>query len=177
LLEQLGVSQADVLGFSNGGMVALQLAIRHPALVRRLVLCSSFYAHAGLSPELRQGFAHATVENMPPPLRDAYLAVAPHPDALPALVAKTIAMMQSFRDIPEPVLRALETPALVMVGDADVVSVEHEAQLARVVKYGQLAVFPGSGHGTYLGVGEARKPGSQQPNLAVAMIEAFLAEQ
>src|SRR5215831_20910871 len=56
LLEQLRVANADVLGFSNGGMVALQLAIRHPARVRRLILCSSFYAHEGLSPALRQGF-------------------------------------------------------------------------------------------------------------------------
>ncbi len=147
LLEQLGVRDADVLGFSNGGMVAMQLAIRHPALVRRLIVCSSFYAHAGLAPALRQGFAHATAANMPAPLRDAYLAAAPHPEALPAFVAKTVAMMQSFTDIPEATLRAIQAPMLVMLGDADVVSPEHAAQLARLVPHAELAVFPGSGHG------------------------------
>src|SRR5262249_30250334 len=60
LLAQLGVRDADVLGFSMGGAIALRLAIRHPALVRRLVVCSGFYAHDGLLPELRAGFAHAS---------------------------------------------------------------------------------------------------------------------
>jgi len=177
LLEQLGVRDADVLGFSNGGMVAMQLAIRHPALVRRLIICSSFYAHEGLVPELRQGFEHASAADMPAPLRDAYLAVAPHPEALPAFVAKTVAMMLSFTDLPAAALRAIRAPMLIMAGDADVVTLEHEAQLARLVPHGQLAVFPGSGHGTYLGVAEAAKPGSPLPDLAVAMIEAFLDER
>jgi pimeloyl-ACP methyl ester carboxylesterase len=175
LLEQLGVGNADILGFSNGGMVALQLAIRHPRLVRRLIVCSSFYSHAGLAPELRQGFDHATVENMPRPLREAYQAVAPHPEALPIFVAKTVAMMKSFPDVPESVLRTIDAPMLVMVGDADVVSPEHAMRLARLVKRGELAVFPGSAHGTYLGSAEGKKPGSPLPDLAVTMIEAFLA--
>ena len=55
LLEQLHVRDADVLGFSNGGMTALELAVRHPSLVHRLVICSGFYAHAGLIPALRAG--------------------------------------------------------------------------------------------------------------------------
>jgi pimeloyl-ACP methyl ester carboxylesterase len=174
LLEQLGVRDADVLGFSNGGMVAMLLAIRHPALVRRLVVCSSIYARDGLAPALRRGFEHATPADMPAPLRDAYLAAAPHPEALPVFFAKTVAMMRTFADIPEATLRAVRAPTLVMVGDADVVSPEHSAQLARLVPHGQLAVLPGSGHGTYLGVAEAAKPGSPLPDLAVAMIEAFL---
>ena len=113
---------------------------------------------------------------MPAPLRDAYVAVAPHPEALPAMVAKTVAMMRSFPDIPESALRALDAPMLVMVGDADVVLPEHSLHLSRLVRRGQLAVFPGSGHGTYLGVAEAAKPGSPLPDLAVTMIEAFLDE-
>jgi pimeloyl-ACP methyl ester carboxylesterase len=111
---------------------------------------------------------------MPAPLRDAYLAVAPHPEALSTFVAKTVVMMQSFPDIPETVLRAIDAPTLVMVGDADVVSPEHSFQLSRLVKHGELAVFPGSGHGTYLGAAEAAKPGSPLPDLATTMIEAFL---
>jgi pimeloyl-ACP methyl ester carboxylesterase len=173
LLEQLGVRDADVLGFSNGGMVALQLAIRHPALVHRLVLCSSFYAHEGLDPAMRKGFEHASAKDMPAPLRDAYLAAAPHPD-LDRFVAKTVAMMRSFPDVPEATLRALPQPALVMLGDRDVISVEHAARLAHLVPHGELAVFPGSGHGTYLGVAEAAKPGSPLPGLALTLVDEFL---
>jgi pimeloyl-ACP methyl ester carboxylesterase len=172
-LEQLGVEQADVLGFSNGGMVALQLALRHPGLVRRLVLCSSFFAHDGLDPGMRRGLEHATPADMPAPLREAYLAASPRPD-LASFVRKIVAMMTSFADVPEERLRTVRAPTLVMMGDRDVVSVEHAARLARLVPAGELAVFPGSAHGTYLGVAEAAVPGSPLPDLAISMIEAFL---
>jgi pimeloyl-ACP methyl ester carboxylesterase len=177
LLKHLGVRAADVLGFSNGGMVALQLAIRHPGVVRRLIICSSFYAHEGLSPALREGFEHASAADMPVALRDAYVAVAPHPDALPAFVAKTVAMMRSFRDVPESALRGIEAPTLVMVGDSDVVLPEHSLKMSRLVQHGELAVFPGSDHGAYLGVAEAAKPRSALPDIAVTMIDTFLEER
>ncbi len=173
LLERLGVREADVLGFSNGGTVALQLAIRHPRLVRRLVVCSGMFARDGLPPEVWRGFEHASPASMPAPLREAYLAAAPAPEALPTLVAKTVAMLQRFTGIPEPALRAIRAPTLVMTGDADV-SPEHSARLARILTNAQLAVLPGSGHGTYLGAADAAKPGSPLPDLSVTMIEAFL---
>jgi pimeloyl-ACP methyl ester carboxylesterase len=177
LLEQLGVHDADVLGFSNGGVVALQLAIRHTALVHRLILCSSYYARSGFPPAFWQGFDRATPADMPAPLRNAYLAAAPHPEALPVSFAKQVAMMKAFTDIPEASLRAIDAPALVMVGDADVMPTEHAAQLARLLPHAQLAVLPGSSHGTYLGAVEGAKPGSLLPDIALAMIDAFLAER
>ncbi|HKA88657.1 MAG TPA: alpha/beta hydrolase [Haliangiales bacterium] len=177
LLHELGVGEADVLGFSNGGVVAMQLAIRHPRLVRRLILASTYFEHAAFPPEFWQGFDHASPENMPQPLREGYLAVAPHPEALSAMVAKTVAMMLAFKDWPESTLRSIAVPTLVMVGDADVISVAHAARMARILPHAQLAVFPGSGHGTYLGAVEAAKPGSPLPELAAGMIEAFLDER
>jgi pimeloyl-ACP methyl ester carboxylesterase len=177
LLAGLDVRDADVLGFSAGGMVALQLALRHPTLVRRLVLCSSFYAHAGLAPELRAGFAHATVDNMPAPLRAAYAAASPHPEALATFVAKSVALMQSFADVPEAALRALAAPVLVMLGDADVILPEHALAMVRLLPRARLAIWPGSSHGAYLGVAEAAQPGSPLPALATTVIEAFLDER
>jgi pimeloyl-ACP methyl ester carboxylesterase len=175
LLAQLHVRAADVLGFSNGGMTALQLAVRHPALVHRLVVCSGYYAHAGLIPALRAGFAQPpNPKQMPKALRDAYLAASPHPD-LPRFVAKTVAMMRSFADIPEEKLRAIEAPTLVMLGDEDVILPEHSVQLSNLVKYGQLAIFPGVQHGTYLGVAESPAPSPLLFDFAVATIERFLA--
>ena len=173
LLDRLGVGEADVLGFSNGGTVALQLAIRHPGRVRRLVVCSSMFSRDGLPPEVWRGFEHATPASMPAPLREAYVAVAPDPGALPTLVAKIVAMLQGFAGIPEAALRAIDAPTLVMTGDADV-SPEHSARLARLLPHAQLAVLPGAGHGTYLGAAEAAKPGSPLPEISVTLIEAFL---
>jgi pimeloyl-ACP methyl ester carboxylesterase len=176
LLEQLGVGEADVLGFSNGGVIAMQLAIRHPRLVRRLVLASTYFERSAFPPEFWKGFEHASPENMPAPLRDAYRSVAPHPEALAVMVAKTVAMMLAFQDWPEATLRSIRAPALVMVGDADVIAPEHAVRMTRLLPHAQLAVFPGSGHGTYLGAAEAAKPGSVLPELATAMIEEFLAD-
>ena len=77
LLEQLGIHDADVLGFSNGGVVALELAIRHPALVHRLVLCSSFHVRADLPDALWSGMDHASMTDMPPSLRGSRRLLAP----------------------------------------------------------------------------------------------------
>jgi pimeloyl-ACP methyl ester carboxylesterase len=176
LLGQLHVRDADILGFSNGGMTALRLAVRHPALVHRLVVCSGFYAHAGFVPALRNGFDQPpNADKMPKPLRDAYLAAAPHPD-LQAFVAKTVEMMRSFSDLTDHELSAIEAPALVMLGDEDVVLPEHAVKLAKLVKHGQLAILPGAKHGMYLGVAEAPKPSPQLLDLGVGTIEMFLAE-
>jgi pimeloyl-ACP methyl ester carboxylesterase len=177
LLGQLGIAEADVLGFSNGGVVAMQLAIRHPRLVRRLILCSTYYAHAGMPPQFWQGFPHATMADMPPPLRAAFLAAAPSPGDVPARFAKMVALMQGFRDIPEASLRAITAKTLVMVGDRDVMSVEHVARLARLLPHGELAVMPGSAHGTYLGALEGARPGTPLVDLALSTIQAFLADK
>lgn len=175
LLEQLHIRDADVLGFSNGGRTALELAVRHPSLVHRLIICSGYYAHAGLIPALRTMFEQPpNAAGMPKALRDAYLATAPHPD-LQAFVAKTVAMMRSFPDIPESKLRAIDAPTLVMLGDQDVILTEHAVRLAQLVKHGQLAIFPNTRHGDYLGVAESpRDP--RLFELGVTTIERFLAE-
>lgn len=175
LLEQLNVRDADILGFSNGGMTALRLAVRHPALVHRLVICSGFYAHSGLIPALRNAFDQPpNADHMPKPLRDAYLAAAPNPD-LRTFVAKTGAMMKSFKDISDDELRAIEAPTLVMLGDEDVILPHHAVALSKLVKHGRLAILPGAQHGMYLGVAEV----PQSPRLfdvGIATIEGFLTE-
>lgn len=71
LMRHLGVSEADLFGFSNGASVALQVAIRHPSLVRRLVFASSFTKRAGAQPQLWEFIAQADIANMPEALKDA----------------------------------------------------------------------------------------------------------
>lgn len=175
LLERLDIHDADILGFSNGGMVALQIALRHPRLVHRLIICSGFYARDGVIPQLAEAWRQPPdASKMPAALRDAYLAAAPHPD-LARFVGKTIAMLQTFTDIPEAALQSIAVPTLVMVGDHDVIRVEHALRLSRIVAHGDLAVFPSSNHGTYLGAVEGDRPGNRQPGMTATMIEAFLA--
>src|SRR5829696_5369731 len=89
LLRHLGIEQADVFGFSMGGGVALQVAIRHPEVVRKLVLASASYTSDGMHPELLEMIETITPELFEgTPLLEEYTRVAPNPDDFPTLVAK-----------------------------------------------------------------------------------------
>lgn len=173
LLERLGAHDVDVIAFSNGGVVALQLAIRHPALVHRLVLCSSFYSRAGFPPGFWDGFAHATISVMPPSLMAAFQAAQPDPGMRQRMFDKQVALMRGFADIPDASLRAIEVPVLVAVADHDVMSVDQELSLVHLLPHGELAVFPGASHGTYLGAVDV---GAGDPTIARLTIERFLAQ-
>ncbi len=147
LLQQLRIAQADFIGYSNGGTTAVQIAIRHPKLVRKLVLISGALSAGGLTPELRETFKREpTPEDMPPSLRAAYLAVAPRPQDLPVLVAKSVRRMRDFQDIPPAEVRAIDAPALVIGGDLDVVRPEHTVEMFRTFRHGALAILPGTDH-------------------------------
>jgi pimeloyl-ACP methyl ester carboxylesterase len=147
LLQQLGIAHADFIGYSNGGTTAVQIAIRHPRVVRRLVLISGALNRAGLTAELRESFdREPTPESMPPSLRAAYLAVAPRPQDLPVLVAKSVRRMREFEDIPPAAIRAIDAPALVIGGDLDVVRPEHTVEMFRTFRHGALAIFPRTDH-------------------------------
>jgi len=82
LLKHLHIDRADFMGFSNGGTTCLQIAIRHPKLVNKLVLASATYKRDGMQPGFFDGFKGATLEMMPPPLKEAYLKANPDPRPL-----------------------------------------------------------------------------------------------
>jgi pimeloyl-ACP methyl ester carboxylesterase len=71
LLERLGLQSVDVFGYSTGGTVALQIAIRHPNHVRKLVLASAIYALDGYQPDITESLRHITAETMPAAMREA----------------------------------------------------------------------------------------------------------
>jgi pimeloyl-ACP methyl ester carboxylesterase len=147
LLKYLEIGHADLFGFSNGGTIALQAAIRHPQVVRKLVVASGFYQREGSSyPWFWDGFAGATLESMPKELREAYLEVAPHPENLQSFFDKCVQRMRNFPDIPADAMRGITAPALIVVGDADVMRPEHAVETFRLLPHAQLAVLPGTDH-------------------------------
>lgn len=99
LLNQLHIKKADIMGFSNGGTTALQVAIRHPELVNKLVLASTTYKRDGLPPGFFEGMQHATLDNMPQPLKDAYIKINPDPKGLEAMFHRDANRMIAFKDI------------------------------------------------------------------------------
>lgn len=146
LLKYLHISQADLFGFSNGGTIALQVAIRHPQVIRKLVIASGFFSRDGADPAFWNGFATVTLNDMPKELSDAYLEVAPHPDNLQSMFDKAVQLMRDFKDIPADKIHAISAPALILCGDSDVMRPEHAVEEFRLLPHAQLAVLPGTNH-------------------------------
>ncbi len=174
LLKQLHISKADIFGFSNGASTTLELAIRHPELVNKIVVASTMYKKDGVYPWFWDMIEHATFEQMPQPLKDAYLKINPDKEALFTMFKRDVARMQSFTDIKEEEIKAITSPALIMIGDADIVRPEHAVEMYRLLPHARLAIFPGA-HGEY--IGEIATP--QDPKLiatTISMVEKFLSE-
>jgi pimeloyl-ACP methyl ester carboxylesterase len=164
LLRRLGVERADVFGYSVGGTVALELAIRHPDLVRRLALGSAVARMDGYRPDVRDGLRRLTADALPPQLRAAYERVAPQPERWPRLVAKAAEQARTWGGSRPAAIRGITAPALVIVAEHDVVRPEHAAELARWLR-AELVVLPDSDHVSYL---------FDRPEALLARLTAFL---
>jgi len=174
LLQQLKIDHADVFGFSNGGTTALQMAIRHPGLVNKLIIASSMYKRAGVAPEFWQGMNNASFKDMPDDYKREFLAINPSQDALLIMFNQCAVRMQHFNDIPDESIGAIQSPALILIGDKDVPLPEHAVEMYRRMPRATLAVFPG-GHGTYMGELTTLKA-AHNPPVALPVIEDFLNE-
>jgi pimeloyl-ACP methyl ester carboxylesterase len=158
LARHLGIEQADVVGYSMGGGVALQLAIRHPDVVRKLVVASAGYRYDGMPPEALEVFPSISPEMFAgSPIEQEYLRTAPNPDDFPKLVEKLKTLDTTDFAWPEEDIRAIAAPTMIVVGDSDGVRLEHAVELFRLRGGGvmgdlaglpdsQLAVLPGTTH-------------------------------
>lgn len=158
LARHLEVDTADVVGYSMGGGIALQLAIRHPALVRRLVLASTSFTSDGMHAAALEMFPSITPELFAgSPIEEAYLRTAPNPGDFPKLVEKLTRLDTTPFAWPEQDVRAIAAPTLIVLGDSDGIRLEHAVELFRLRGGGvmgdlaglpesQLAVLPGTAH-------------------------------
>ena len=172
-LSHLHLDRADVFGFSNGASVALQVAIRHPQIVRKLVFASSMTKREGAHPQLWEYMKHADFSNMPQPLKDAFLRVNPDPQKLRTMHDKDADRMRTFQDVPDDLVRAIGVPTLIVLGDQDIVKPEHGIELTRVIAGARLLILPG-GHGDYLGEAVMTQRDTRYPELTARLIGEFL---
>jgi pimeloyl-ACP methyl ester carboxylesterase len=176
LLRYLKVDKADIFGFSNGASIALQVAIRHPQLVRKMVFASSMTKRDGAKPQLWEFMKQADFSNMPQQLKDAFLRVKPDVQQLKTMHDKDAARMQSFTDVPDDSVRSVRAPTLIVLGDQDIVKPEHAVELTRLISGARLLILPG-GHGDYLGEAVMAQKETRYPELTARLIAEFLDSQ
>jgi pimeloyl-ACP methyl ester carboxylesterase len=158
LIQHLGIEQADVYGYSLGGGAALQVAIRHPQLVRKLVVVSATYTSAGMHPEVLPAIAQIKPEMFDgTPWRAAYDRIAPNPQGFPALVSKLTTLDGTPQDWSAEAVRTITAPTFIIIGDSDGTTPEHAVDMFRLRGGGvfgdyaglpasQLAILPGTTH-------------------------------
>jgi len=170
------LAKADVFGYSMGSGAALQLAIRHPEKVNKLVAASVAYDAKGLQPAFTAMIPSMTPEmfaNTPMPAE--YKKLAPNPNGFPELARKLI-QLEKEPMAWEAEVKKLKTPVLLISGDADVTTLEHTVSFFRLLGGGEagdmgkplsasrLAVLPATSHTSVI----------TQPDLLLAFIEPFL---
>jgi len=158
LLEHLGIDHADIFGYSMGGGIALQLAIRHPRVVRKLVVASAGYTSDGMHRVALEMFPSITPELFAgSPIEAEYLRTAPNPDDFSKLVEKLKQLDTTEFAWPADDIRGIAAPTMIVLGDSDGVRLEHAVELFRLLGGGvmgdlegmpksQLAVLPGTSH-------------------------------
>lgn len=173
LLQFLRIPKAHVLGFSNGGNTAMQIAIRHADLVNKLVAISAFYKREGMIPGFFEGMQHASLENMPALLKTYYLQINNDQEGLQTMFNKDKERMLAFKDWNDRALQSILAPTLLINADHDVVTNEHAIKMSHIIPNAQLMILPGT-HGSFIGEICTAAEGSKVPEATVAIIKEFL---
>lgn len=174
LLKNLNILKADFFGFSNGGTTALQIAIRHPELVDKLIAASALCKRNGVPSQFWGFMEQARLENMPEQLKEGYKKVAPDTSGLQVMHDKDAKRMVDFKDIPDEKIKLIKAPTIIIIGDKDVITPEHAIEMHRLIDNSELAIIPG-GHGEYIGEITTLKPDYKESDFVVIpMIESFL---
>ena len=173
LLNNFGIAKADFLGFSNGGQTTIEIALRHPHLINKIILASAFYKRTAVPRQFWDGFDGVTLGMMPEVLKEGYLKANNSEAGLLNMFNKDVQRMKMFRGWTDEQMRSIQVPALVINGNNDVGSVQHAVEMYRIIPNCELAIFPG-GHGTYLGTIESLDNGKLPAFNAVELIEEFL---
>jgi len=163
LLDHLKVPSADILGYSLGGGVAMQFAIRHPEKVRKVVSISAVIRNEGWVKEGREALRNITAEVFKgSPIEAEYMKLSPTPNEFPGFVKHVIAMASQPYDFGADKFKATKAPMFFIHGDADGVRFDHIAEMYRLKGGGnihgdmqprsesRLAILPDTTHVTLM---------------------------
>ena len=133
LLDHLKVPRADVIGYSMGGGVAMQCAIRHPDKVRKVVVISSMFRRDGGVKEAIDALPKLTAEDFKgSPIEVEYKKLSPTPNEFPNFVKHLLAAGSKPDDLGADKLKATKAPMFFIHGDADGIRLDHIAEMFRL---------------------------------------------
>ena len=158
-METVVKEPAHIIGYSDGGIIALLLAIRRPELVRSVVTLGANFHHTGTLP-LPDFDGVVSAED-----QEEYNRTSPDaPETLAQKIERMITIWRTEPKLTTDDLSKIECPVLVMAGDDDVIAHTHTIELFENIPLGQLAVLPGTSHGFV----------KEKPGLAQLHIREFL---
>lgn len=149
LLKEINIGKASFWGFSNGGNTVMQIAHIYPEIVEKLIIASAFYKKEGMMEGFFEGMMEVSLDSMPEALKINFLNLNPDFSALENMFDKDSKRMQTFKDWSEDILKSIQSPALFISGDKDVMKPEHVVEMWRLVKNSQLMILPAT-HGSYM---------------------------
>lgn len=173
LLKFLKIDKADILGFSNGGTTTMQIAIRHPEIVDRIILLSAGYKRDGYHSWLWDAMKNSSIDNMPPPLKEAFLKVNPDEKQFKIMFEHDSKRMQEFTGWGDEETKKIKSPALVVIAESDVVKPEHALEMAQIIPNSKVFILPG-GHGGYFGDVSAGYENAALTSVFITIVEDFL---
>jgi pimeloyl-ACP methyl ester carboxylesterase len=166
LLDSLHVAKVDVMGWSDGGDIGLDLAIHHPGRIVHLVTFGANASPEGLRPADRAWAATATADSFGDGMRRDWSALNPEPDRYREAMEKILAMWRTEPRFTARELAAIRARVLVCAGEHDLILPEHTALLTREIPGARSWIVPGASHGAML----------ERPDLVNPRVLAFLDE-
>ena len=164
-MDAMAIGRAHFVGWSDGANVSMVLATMQPQRIRSLVLVGGNFHYSGLTAEFVETARVATPETWFPPLNAMNQALSPDgPAHFAVALEKLTTMWLAGPTLTPAELARVEVPALVLVGDNDVITLEHTVELYRSLPNAQLCVVPGASHGVLV----------EKPALANGIILDFL---
>ena len=167
-IDAVGIDAAHLVGWSDGALVGMIVALRHPERVKKLVYIGQNLNPEDVRPEAKPILEGMTLETAPPMFAQLYTATSPDgPDHWPIVFGKITTMFRTDPGLALEDIAGVKAPTLVMIGDDDLISVDHAGELQRTLPDAQVAVVPGASHTLPL----------EKPDLVNRLILEFLSDQ
>jgi len=146
LMLQLGIERAVVVGYSDGGIIGIDMAIHHPERVTKLAVTGANSRADGYTAENLEWAR--TFKPADLPVSDAYARLSPDgPDHWPIVLGRLQRMWPVEPNFTREEMQSIKAPTLIIIGDGDIVTPEHAVEMFRSIPNAQLCVVPHAGHG------------------------------